>query len=91
MWRPKDWGIKNPYYKSHDFGDGEVSWNEYPEFQTYEEGADAMLKTLRECGFHDEFYTSDNNEVCCKSGMSLYIPAKTPIKGTIVFIPDEES
>ncbi len=43
-WRPNNWN--NPYHKSGDFGEGKLSWNEYPEFQAYEEGASAILEVL---------------------------------------------
>ncbi len=44
IWRPSNW--KNPYHKEGDFGHGKISWNEYPEFQAYEEGASAILEAL---------------------------------------------
>jgi len=40
MWRPKaKW--QNPFRKTGNFGCGEESWNEQPEFSVYEAGADA--------------------------------------------------
>ena len=45
-WRPKNWS--NPYHKSRDFGEGLICWNEYPEFEIFEAGADAMLKALKD-------------------------------------------
>ena len=42
-WRPEGW--KNPYYIENWLG--RETYNKYPEFTLYEEGADALLKALK--------------------------------------------
>jgi len=44
-WRPANWN--NPYFIVERVGmDTETSYNKYPEFQIYEDGAGAMLEAL---------------------------------------------
>ena len=52
-------------------------------FEEFEAGADAMLKALREKGYHT-YIPPEDNGVCLSS---KGIKGKS---GTLVFIPDEE-
>ena len=85
MYRPQDW--ENPYRK-----DSLVAlFTEADQFGTFEAGADAMLEGLREKGLTDTFYTNKDGEVCGESSLPLHIPCGDKrIKGTVVFIPDEQ-
>lgn len=47
-WRPDRW--KNPYHKTEKALGTEVKFNEYPEFEVFEAGADALLTSLLDCG-----------------------------------------
>ena len=83
-WRPKDWD--NPYYKSGDFGRGKQSWNEQPEFSTFEAGADAMLEALDSLCVIRVYKTASGGDT---------IEIKLPLSsggitgGRLIFIPDE--
>ena len=39
---------ENPHHKVADYGHGEVQFNEYPEFATWQAGADAQLRAVVE-------------------------------------------
>ena len=69
-WRPEDW--KNPYFKKDTTG----SWNEYPNFDIFEAGADAMLEALKK------------NSVPYDAFKETAIMSLT--KGRVVFIHDKE-
>lgn len=43
---PGEWRPSNPYHKTGDFGHGEESWNEQPEFQAFEEGVSMTLSEV---------------------------------------------
>lgn len=81
-WRPEGW--KNPYFRSGDFGDGQISWNEQPEFSTFEAGADAMLEALKKEA------TYLKNDGTAPYGYVLGKILKLAEKGWLVFIPDED-
>ena len=87
MWRPKK-GWKNPYYKTEEALGTEIAWNEYPQFEIYEAGADAIL---------EELLSSDN--VIAVSETAITMPGfmtnlddyvRSLRDGTWVFIPDED-
>jgi len=92
MYRPKGWKKLIP-------DDAEVQWFWMPDGNhikaaaanaLYEAGADAMLEELKGTGVTDGFYTNDSGEVCGTKGEFLHIPANPKVRGTVVFIPEEE-
>ena len=74
--RPDGWS--NPYHKTGDFGDGEQSWNEQPEFSAYEDGADAILEALKKEGIYK-----------VETGREWRTEAFRRRKGWVVLIPEE--
>lgn len=81
-WRPDRW--KNPYHKTEKALGTVVKFNEYPEFEIFEAGADAMLEALKK----NRMYSLDEEkmvlsavDILQKSGCG---------KGWLVFIPKEQ-
>lgn len=73
-WRPKDWD--NPYYKTEKAFGAEVSWNEYPEFETFEAGADAILEALEKEANGEKiwFDRTDNKDLL------IYVEVRIPLE-----------
>ncbi len=93
MWRPEGW--QNPYDSTtalRDFGVakqvnivmlGTKAYETCLQSIAYETGADAMLQSLRNVGVKLE-------EDAKSESYFFHVPSLCRLKGTVVFIPDEE-
>jgi len=83
QWRPSNWKNQNPY-KDH-WGNEMTLREDYETNQHYafEQGADAMLETLKKVGVYDNkdaLFVGNNK----KEGLQI----KHSPRGWLVFIPD---
>ena len=78
-YRPEGW--ENPYHITEKALGTEVKFNQYPEFEVFEAGADAMLKALIRKGVSTNSFRPNSNPIYITN------PRKN---GVYVFIPEEK-